>query len=295
MALWGVAGYGAGELVLTPEGQAALETDMDLVMGAVGVRGVAVEAGPQGGLELSVTSDAMAVRTTSERVKGLASAEADVTRLRLGLEGTWRGLGTRDGTTLIPTAEVGLRHDGGDAETGFGLDVGGGLSWSHPASGLSAELRARGLLTHEAGGFRDRGIAGSLGWDPRPDSERGVSLTLSHTMGAHASGGMDALLGHRHLGELAANDDGDELGNRQLEARLGYGFGVFGERFTATPEAGLGLSDSHRELSLGWRLGLARSAPVSLELGLEATRREAANDDGPGPAHALMLRGQLRW
>ena len=101
--------------------------------------------------------------------------------------------------------------------------------------------------------------------------------------------------GHRHLGGLAANDDGGELGNRLLEARLGYGYGVFGERFTATPEARLGLSDSHRELSLGWRLGLARSGPVSLELGLEATRREAANDDGTGPAHALLLRGQLRW
>ena len=299
VALWGVAGYGEGELVLTPEGQAALETDMDLVMGAVGVRGVAVEAGPQGGLELSLKSDALAVRTSSDAVTAsggnLAAAEAQVTRLKLALAATWRGIGSEGGGGLVPTLEVGVRHDGGDAETGFGLDVGGGLSWTYPSSGLSAELRARGLLTHEAEGFRDRGIAGSLGWDPRPDSERGLSLTLSHTMGAQASGGMDALLGHRHLGGLAANDGGDELANRQLEARVGYGFGVFSDRFTATPEAGLALSDSHHELSLGWRLGLLRSAPVSMELGLTGTRREAANDDAAEPVHALMLRVQLRW
>ena len=303
VALWGVAGYGEGTLTLTPAGQGPLEAGMDLAMGAVGVRGVAVEAPAQGGLELSITSDAMAVRTSSGAVRGeagagggnLAAASADVTRLRLGIEGTWRGLGSEGGATLVPTLEVGVRHDGGDAETGFGLDVGGGISWSHPASGLSGELRARGLVTHEAGGLRDRGIAGSLGFDPRPDSERGFALTLSQTMGAQASGGVDALLGRGTLEGLAANDDGNGLANRRLELKMGYGFGVFGGRFTATPEAGLGLSNGQREVRLGWRLGLEGSGPVSMELGLEATRREAANDDGAEPVHALMLRGSMRW
>ena len=100
VTLWGVAGYGVGELTLRPKpapgsdpgDAAAIRTDMDLVMGAIGVRGVAVEAGPQGGMELTVTSDAMAVRTASEKAKGIEGATADVTRLRLGLEGTWRGL-----------------------------------------------------------------------------------------------------------------------------------------------------------------------------------------------------------
>ena len=303
VSVWGVAGYGEGELVLTPAGQGPLEAGMDLAMGAVGVRGVAVQAPAQGGLELGITSDAMAVRTSSDAVRGdagagggnLAAATAGVTRLRLGLEGTWRGLGSEGGATLVPTLEVGVRHDGGDAETGFGLDVGGGISWSHPASGLSGELRARGLVTHEAGGLRDRGIAGSLGWDPAPESERGFALTLSQTMGAQASGGVDALLGRGTLEGLAANDDGNGLANRRLELKMGYGFGVFGDRFTATPEAGLGLSNGQREVRLGWRLGLEGSGPVSMELGLEATRREAANDDGAEPVHALMLRGSMRW
>ena len=262
-----------------------------------------MKAPAQGGLELSITSDAMAVRTSSGAVRGdagagggnLAAATAGVTRLRLGLEGTWRGLGSEGGATLVPTLEVGVRHDGGDAETGFGLDVGGGIAWSHPASGLSGELRARGLVTHEAGGLRDRGIAGSLGFDPRPDSERGFALTLSQTMGAQASGGVDALLGRGTLEGLAANDDGNGLANRRLELKMGYGFGVFGGRFTATPEAGLGLSNGQREVRLGWRLGLEGSGPVSMELGLTGTRREAANDDDAEPVHALMLRGSMRW
>ena len=111
LSLWGVAGYGAGTLTLTPEGQAPIETDMDLTMAALGGRSVLAEAPAEGGLELSVTSDALVVRTTSDEVRGgrgsLAASEAGVTRLRLGLEGTWRGLGTAGGGTFVPTLEVG--------------------------------------------------------------------------------------------------------------------------------------------------------------------------------------------
>ena len=304
VTVWGVAGYGSGTLTLTPknpvegEDDRPIETDMSLTMGAVGARGVMIEAPAEGGPELAVKSDAMMVRTSSEAASGsggnLAAAEADVTRLRLGLEGSWRGI-EAGGGELTPRLEIGLRHDGGDAETGFGLDLGGGLAWSHPASGISAELSGRGLLTHEAGGFRDRGISGSLGWDPRPETGRGVSLTLTQTLGASASGGMDALLSRGTLADLAANDDGeDELQRRRLELRLGYGFSAFEDRFTATPEIGLGLSDSHRDYSLGWRLGLDRSGTNALELRLEATRRESANDNAD-PEHGIGFKLTASW
>ena len=298
---WGIAGYGEGELTLTPKDATPIETDMDLAMGAVGVRGVALEAPAEGGIELAVTGDALAVRTSSVAVNGsdggnLAAAEADVTRLRLGLEGTWRGIETEGGGGFTPTVEIGVRHDGGDAETGYGVDVGAGLAWSNPASGLSAELSARGLLTHESEGLRDRGIAGSLSFDPRPESNRGFSFTVSRTLGAQAAGGMDALLGRETLEGLAANDGGNELENRWLAVGLGYGFGVFGDRFTATPQVGLGLSnDGHREYRLGWRLGMERSGPVSLDFGLEASRREAGNDNGAEAEHGLTLIGAIRW
>ena len=300
LSVWGVAGYGAGSLTLAPDGRPAIETDMGLAMGAAGVRGVAVEAPGEGGVELSINSDALAVRTSSEASSGgdggnLAGAEAEVTRLRLGLEGVWRGL-EAGGGELVPRLEVGVRHDGGDAETGFGLDVGGGLSWSHAASGLSAELSGRGLLTHESRGFRDRGLSGSFGWEPGRGSGRGPKVTLTQTVGTSASGGMDALLRRKTLAGLAANDNGgSDPANRRLELRLGYGFPAFGDRFTSTPELGLGLGQGQREVSLGWRLNLARSGPVSMELGFTATRREAANDDGVEPVHALTLHGSMRW
>ncbi|MXW34870.1 MAG: hypothetical protein F4Z60_04590, partial [Chloroflexi bacterium] len=198
VSVWGAAGYGEGTLTVEPESQAALETDMDLAMTSVGVRGVLMKAPPEGGAELAIRSDAMAVRTTSAAVGtdtgNLAAATADVTRLRLGLEGS-RPFRFAGGANLTASVELGVRHDGGDAETGFGADIGAGLAWSDPARGLSADVRARGLLTHEDGSFRERGFAGSLAWDPAPESERGPARSVTQTLGAQASGGMAALLG----------------------------------------------------------------------------------------------------
>ena len=301
VTVWGSAGYGAGALMLTPEDGEALKTDMDLMMmAAAGLRGTVVEAPPEGGPELVVKTDAMAVRTSSEATGGgaggnLAAAEADVTRLRLGLEGTWRGLEIGTGT-LVPRLELGVRHDGGDAETGFGLDLGGGLAWSDPGTGIGAEVSARGLLTHESAGFRERGIAGSFGWDPTPGSDRGPSLTLSQTMGLSAQGGSDALLGRTTLAGLAANDNGDELERRRLELKLGYGFGAFGDRFTSTPKVGFGMSEGRRDYSLAWRLARDRRRGDigSLEFSLDVRRRESANDDAE-PEHTVGLRLTARW
>ena len=299
VSVWGVAGYGEGTLKVEPEEQAALETDMDLAMASVGVRGILMKAPPEGGAALAVRSDAMAVRTTSEAVStgtgNLGAAQADVTRLRLGLEGS-RAFHFEGGASLTPSVALGVRHDGGDAETGFGADIGAGLAWNDPATGLSADLRARGLLTHEDGSFRERGFAGALAWDPDPQSERGPSLSLSQTVGAQASGGVEALLGPQTAQALeAANDPGsgsgaggDELERRALEARLGYGFALFDDRWTGTPELGLGLTDAGREAVLGWRLAEERRTGLAFGLDVEAARQEHLRGDAAA-THRLGL------
>ena len=292
VTVWGVGGYGAGTLTLEPEGQSPIEADMDLAMAAAGLRAVLVTAPDGGGVELAVKPDALLLRTTSEAVSGLAAAEAEVTRLRLGVEGTWRGLDAGGGR-LLPSLELGVRHDGGNAETGYGADMAAGLAWSDAKRGIEAKLGGRGLLTHEDGGLRERGFSASLAWDPAPGSDRGVRMTLAQTMGASASSGADALLARSTMAGLAANDDGGEPRHRRLEATLGYGFPVFADRFTWTPEIGVALSQADRSYRLGWRLGLAGHDRVSLDLGLAATRREPVNDDVP--EHGVALRLNARW
>ena len=307
---WGAAGYGAGELTVTPkkpgtdEDGAAIRADLDLRMAAAGLRGTILDGGADG-LTLIGKTDAMAVQTASGRGRGtdggnLAPARATVTRLRLGLEGS-RPILFDGGFTLTPSLEIGVRHDGGDAETGFGLDLGGGLALSDPKRGLQAELRGRGLLTHESKGFRDLGFSGSLAWEGNPGSDRGAKLRLTQTVGGSSSGGADALLSRTTLEGLAANDNGeggdDELKSRRLELKFGYGLSAFGDRFTWTPEVGVDLSDTGRDYSLGWRLVRGAGSGGdggALDLSFEARRRESANDDTP-PVHEVGLRLSARW
>ena len=303
LSAWGVAGYGDGSLTLEPRAEdgrhaGAIRTDLDLWMAAVGLRGVALDGGDDG-VSLAVKTDAMSVHTASDAASGaggnLAAAEAGVTRLRLGLEGS-RPFRLADGSTLTPSAEIGLRHDGGDAETGFGADIGAGIAWTDPESGLGAELRGSGLLAHEAKGFEERGLSASFAWDP-VTGDRGPRLSLTQTAGGSSPGGADALLGGTALAGLAANDNGDELQQRRLEARFGYGFPALGDRFTSTPEAAVGLSNAGRDYSLGWRLADDDGTPDGnvLEFAVEVRRRESAANDNVPPEHTVGFRATSRF
>ena len=92
---------------------------------------------------------------------------------------------------------------------------------------------------------------------------------------------------------LAANDDAPR--SSRLDAEVGYGLAVFGGGFTGTPHVGLGLSDTAREVRLGWRLSPARQGDAGdFELSLDVARREAANDDGP-PEHRIGVGLTARW
>ena len=297
LSVWGVAGYGKGSLTLEPEEQASIRTDLDLWMAAAGLRGVLVDGGHDG-LTLAAKTDAMIVRTSSDAVSGgsgsLAAEEAGVSRLRFGLDGS-RPFRLAEEATLTPSVEIGVRHDGGDAETGFGVDIGGGLAWSDTWWGIAAEFRGGGLLTHAADGFRERGLSGSLSWDPQPASDRGPRVSLTQTLGGSAGGGMNALLSRDTLTGLAANDNGDDR-QRRLETRFRYGFAAFGGRFTSLPEIAVGLSNARRDYSLGWRLVRAAGAPGggAFELSVEALRRESANDD-IAPEHQVGFRVNVRF
>ena len=291
LSMWGIVGYGAGELGLTPEGSSRLEADIDLAMAAAGARSTVLDGGDNGPTA-ALTADALIVRTKADGAPGPAASKAEVTRLRLGLEGSWP-FPLEGGALVTPSVEIGLRQDGGDAEAGFGADIGAGLAWEDPQRGLKAEVRGRGLLTHEDANFRERGFAASFAWNPTPGSKLGPSLTLRQSVGASATGGMDALLSRGTMAGVATNDNRENVA-RRLEVKLGYGLPVAGDRFIGTPEIGVGFSDTGREYSLRWGLGLARRDRGSLDLSLEGTRHESANGDR-GPEHGIGLRLRARW
>ena len=298
LSVWGTAGYGGGVLRLAPDNRAVVMTDMDMAMAAAGLRGVLQRVEESARLELAVVADALGAWTTSEGVDDgerrlLPSAEADVTRVRLGIEGKLSGIELGE-HRFVPMLELAARHDGGDAESGYGLDIGVGLAWSAPRAGIEGTIRGRGLVSHEADGFRQGGGSVSLAWDPDPSSPRGPSLSLAQTVGGPARGGADAMLARRTSAGLAANDDGGIFESRRLEAKLGYGIAVSGGWLVATPEASFAHSETRRDLGLGWRMGLARPHRVSLGFDLRGTRSEAVNGNRP-PEHGVAVRLTAGW
>ncbi len=308
LTLWTAAGWGSGEVTVTPDGESGMTADLTMSMGAAGLRGAVLRPNDGDGLSLDLKGDARFTRTSSDAVRSedgnLAAADAEVWLLRTGLEGSRRfalpgsgsGTGGESGATLTPSFEIGLRLDGGDAETGMGADLGGGLAFADPANGLSLDLRGRALMAHEASGLREWGTSATLGWDPRSRAGRGPSASLRQSWGASPAGGMDALLSRETLAGLAANDgDGGrfEASNR-LEGELGYGLPAFGGGFIGTPNVEFGMSDDGtRDWRLGWRLRSALKGDPGFEISLDATRRKPANDDEP--EHGAMLRGTVGW
>ena len=300
LSVWGAVGYGVGELSVKPKDQPELGTDLEMKLAAAGTRGRI--AGDDNGPRLEAVADGRWVQTTSERVSSpagnLASAQAETTQVRLGLEGLWPLAldeeARADGATVTPRMRLALRHDGGDAETGYGIEIAGGVEITAPELGLTASLDGRGVVAHEAAGLSERGISGTLAWDPPPSNGPGPKLTLIQTLGVGATNDGTELFERETLEGIAANDNGGDLRRRRLEARFGYGFAMLGGRFTGTPELAFGLSEAGRDYGLGWRFVREGSGPGSLDLSLEARRRESVNDDLE-PEHIIGLRLTARF
>ena len=288
LGIWATAGYGWGSLSLNPDGDAPeYNSNTTLALGAVGMDGLLLDGGSEG-VTLTTTTDALFLKTSSEAVEGLASSEGTITRLRLGLEAS-RAFPLANGASLSPSLEVGLRQDSGDAETGFGMDLGAGLSWNDPEQGITATVKGRTLLSHGAEHFQDQGLALSFSWQPTP-SNRGASLSLSHAVGLPAEGGMAALLNPTAIEVL---DDANSSGER-FEARLAYGFPFYNDRLTLSPAVATALSTSSRSYGLLWSLTPHDEHLVGepWQLSLEGERQENLSSS-PTVDHSLKLRFAL--
>ena len=142
VSAWALAGMGSGDLTLRQKNDKAMPTDITMRMGAVGFKGQVLDGTGPSGLAMNVKFDAMWVGTKSERTTDLIASEGNVTRLRLIVEGK-RTLEAGNGARFTPSAELVLRHDAGDAETGTGLEMGAGLSYA--AGPLTVEGQVRAL------------------------------------------------------------------------------------------------------------------------------------------------------
>ena len=296
VSVWGLAGTGSGALSLDLDGAVPqhYRTDLAMTLAAAGMRGDLVTPAEAGGFALALKADAFWVRTESDRVTAsafgsLMGARGESSRVRAVLDGS-RTFAFASGAALTPKLELGVRHDAGDAETGTGLEVGAGLGYADPSRGLDMALKVHGLAVHAEDGYDEWGVSGQLRLVPG-GAGRGLSMSLTPSYGVDPSGsGRLWALPDAHA--LTANGDAEP--SSRFDAEVGYGMALWGDRFTGTPNVGFGLSETAREYRMGWRLTSAVRGDPGFEVSLDATRREAANDDGKAE-HTLMLRSAVTW
>ena len=291
VSVWGAGGYGEGELHVKPDEGERAKADTRLTMAAAGLRGTLAER--PDGLEAAVNADVLYLRMSSAETAELEAAEGRVGRVRLALEGA-RPVAFESGASIAPELEVGVRHDGGDAETGFGLDLGAGLKWSAPRGRLTGNVDVHGLVVHEDDDFEEWTVSGAVRHAPATRSGRGLSYSLSQSWGAPGSGGgADRLWARETLSGMGTGRGGDSRG--RLDAQAKYGFPVFGGRFTGTPHVGLGVSKSGRDYRFGYRLDLVGGKKTQFGLDIEARVPDAAGHGGWKPEPDFRLTGTLRW
>ena len=148
-------------------------------MGAIGTYGEVFSAKETGGLELAVRSDAFWVRTESEAVGSQRSGRmegstGDATRLRVVVQGS-RSFELEAESSFTPSLEVGIRHDGGDAETGAGIEIGAGTRFVR--RGFAMEGAVNRLFMHEDGDYEQWGASGSVRLDSGAGGQ-GLSVSL---------------------------------------------------------------------------------------------------------------------
>ena len=284
-SFWGVLGYGVGDLSLTPaRSDTALGTELANAMAAFGGRtALSVRTGEAGRFELALRSDARLTNTVSESIEGMVGTAGQTGRVRLMLEGSG-SMRLATGGVLKPKLEAGLRYDTGDAETGAGLEVGGGLGYA--AGQLSVEVNARGLLAHRDTEYEEWGLSGSIAYTPGKDG-RGLSMRLGSAWGATQSG-VESLWSRQDASGLVSNAAFEAAQRYQVELR----YGLDGKKGRARWEPFVGV-ESGEGASRALRLGVKLTSGRRLDVGLELGRRQGR--PGADPEHAVQLHGRLHW
>ena len=275
LQLWGTVGHAWGELRIVDE-LGGLTGAATLNSGALGLNGRLLT---RGATTLSLRGEGALAQLTADSAR-FEVATLDMWRFRLTTELSHELLFS-SGTSLTPWAELGARHDGGDGQTGAGLELGGGLRYRVPQVGLTAEGYGRWLAVHE-GALQEWGVGAMVTIDPGMD-RGGLSASVTPSWGETASGVQ------RLWQQGAAGPAWYGTSRAQVDAQLGYGVPVFGGRSVLTPFGAMNLAgDEARRYRLGGSLATSRWTTLSLEI----ERWDRALTDA---MHSVMVRGAAEF
>ena len=273
--IWTMASFGAGDVELSDPDMASERSETSLQAFAAGVDLRLITA--QSGFSLTVKGAAwtgqMDLDENTSRISGLA---VNVRRIQMSFEGAYR-IGLASTGMFQPFIEAGMRGDGGDGQTGLGLELGGGARLALPSVGLRFTGQGRALVAHK-GNIDEWGFGGMLSYSH--GDRTGPTLELGSYTG-HTLGGAQKIWNDASwFAERARGRAGT-----RLQSLLGYGFAV--STGTVMPYTGIEL-----ERGVSTRMGAEYRFGDRLNVRLEASNRMASTTHNLSPVvHAsIMLR-----
>ncbi len=281
--VWGIGGFGTGEAEAN-----AMTSDLSMSLGMVGVRAQLV-GGASGGLDLDLIGDAGITKlsTSGGESASLSDLEASVQRVRIGLEAS-RTSDMGNGMLVTPFAQVAGRYDGGDGQTGNGLEVAGGLRIAGGRAGL--EARGRLLAMHTGDDVKEHGVSVVAYVRPMGSGGQGLSMSLAPRMGA------DTEMTNNMWREEPTSDV--RLSSRSgaaVKAEIGYGLvHPMMSSLLVTPFGTMDMAgDDQRRMRLGARFGGAIGAKNTvLSLEFAGERIEGSNRT---TEHRIGLLGRMSF
>ena len=289
LGFWATGGVGWGGVGIDDNLDVRRTSTTRLLTGALGgsSRLLSVDGLiPGGATALRLKGEGFVTQTLAEENGPIVAQDVGVQRVRLALEGSHEQRGLW-GSILTPALEVGLRHDGGDAAQGAGLELGGELRYVHPQLGLTVEGRGRVLTTHRAA-TEEWGVGGKIQLELGADRQ-GLSLSLAPSLGVAASG--------THTLWQQGVVPGSPLGlpssgvtdvTSRLDAQADYGLLAMGGQGMLTPYGGFSLAG---RAGRDYRAG-ARLETDTFNLSLEGMRSER---DSGVVDHGVTVQGAVRF
>ena len=275
VVVWATAGFGGGDVEIDDERVELRRSGTSMLTAAAGASGILLSSGSA---NLRLRTEGWMSQVEVEGGADVDSLSLDMRRARVALE--WeQGYEFRSGHEVSVLLEGGLRYDDGDAGSGEGAELGGGLRYVSPGSRLIVEGRGRVLATGHFG-YEEWGASGMIQFDMHRRGE-GLSMRLAPVWGEAASG-------VRQLWDHGVTDrigTGRTPGKARLDAEVEYGLAGFG----GTPYGRVYLVDGgQRAFGTGVRYEVSRM----LNVRIEGTRRESAINPS---RHGLTLRGQVKF
>ena len=286
--IWAMAGIGVGEASFRRDASRSAQrpppSDLTLRMGMAGLRSELLQFDK---FELALRGDAGIVSlATDDGPTALDGLAVSAQRVRVGVEAGY-ALESTGGGILKPFLDLGGRFDGGDGQTGFGVEVAAGVRYRSATVGF--EAKARTLAMHSADDYSETGASAMLMVTPGTGG-KGLRFSVAPRWGGAADGQ-----------ELFWNQDdvfrdnvaGNEHRSRDkwgVAARVGYGFGLRRGKGAVAPFVEYDLNQRDRKET---RFGIGYVAERDRRMQFDVSGARVSSPHGTEQRWLLTLRGRL--